>query len=176
MLANRFLCHKNSNLRPGGFTLLEILLCLVIIGILTAFAVPAYTSILENRALVATAEAIAADLRWARSEALKRNLDVSVTFTPGDNWNYNISIPPNTSIKTVANAINPDFERISLSENFRKDSTTFSSLRGSSEGKNGTLELVGNHGNSILHVVLSNLGRVHICHFKGQIGDYTPCA
>jgi len=51
-------------------------------------AAPAFEDMLQRRRLVAAAEMIASDLRWAKSEALKRNMDVTVTFTAGADWAY----------------------------------------------------------------------------------------
>ncbi len=158
-----------------GYTLLEILICLGIICLIVLMTVPAYTTLIENRALLATAEAIAEDLRWARSEALKRNTDVSITYSPGEHWSYRIETADGEQLKYLDNKL-PDFARTSLSENFRKDSTSFSPLRGSSEGKNGTLELVGVQTNSVLHIVLSNLGRVYICSVQDGVGGLPKCS
>lgn len=157
-----------------GYSLLEILICLGIIGLIALMTVPAYTSMLESRALLATAEAIAEDLRFARSEALKRNTDVNISYSVGEHWSYRIETGEGELIKYVDNRL-PDFARTRLSENFRNDSTSFSPLRGSSEGKNGTLELVGVQTNSVLHIVLSNLGRVYICSMQGGMGGLPKC-
>ncbi len=161
-----------------GLTLLEILICLTLIGLLAVFSLPALHEVLETQALITTAEAINADLRWAKSEALKRNDDIQVTFTPGatGNWGYQIQNSAQTLLKTIDATQTTDFKAITLSENLRNDSTVFSRIRGTSEGQNGTLTLVGASGNYELHVVLSNLGRVYICSAKGKIGAYPKCS
>jgi Tfp pilus assembly protein FimT len=81
---------KNNQLL--GFTLTEMLITVGITALLTALAAPSFISLLEKRRLTAAAEAILADLRMARSEAIKRNISVTVSFTEGNAglWQYTI--------------------------------------------------------------------------------------
>lgn len=162
-----------------GLTLLEMLICLAILGILTALAVPTYNHHQQTNHLQAAAEAVAADLRWARSEALKRNIDINLIFSPsaspGSPWAYDIRTSANTLLKTVSSSAIPDFTAISLTESLRSHTTGFSSLRGSSEGKNGKLVLSSADGALELQVIVSILGRVSICHAEYPIGDYPAC-
>ncbi len=46
--------------REIGFTLLELMIIVAILGILTALAAPSFTSLLERRKIIAAAEAIPA--------------------------------------------------------------------------------------------------------------------
>ncbi len=62
-----------------GFTLIELILVLVIIGFLTALVAPAITS-LTGLKLKTTARRMAAGLRYARSQAVTTGGDYQVTF------------------------------------------------------------------------------------------------
>jgi type IV fimbrial biogenesis protein FimT len=66
--------------RANGFTLLELLIVVVITGILLATAVPWLGDLVIKNRLRGAAEEAQSMLQFARSEAVKRNEDVYVTF------------------------------------------------------------------------------------------------
>ena len=61
-----------------GVTLMECLVALAIMAILSVLAVPSFRDLLARRTVLLTAEALVDDLRFARTEALKRGGQVSV--------------------------------------------------------------------------------------------------
>jgi len=153
-----------------GFNLTELMITVAILGILTALAAPSFSSTLERRKIIAAAEAIQSDLRWARGEAIKRNTDVTVTFTPGAAGAWSYTIAPAT--KTVKSATIPEFGNVALTENFGSDDTKFDHTRGTSNDS-GTITLTSSSGE--VHIVLSTLGRARICSVGGNIGGYASC-
>lgn len=78
---------------PAGFTLIELMITIIIIGIITAIALPSFQSTIENRKLIAAANTLQADLIFARSSAIKRNrpVFVSVLNEGTTNWCYGIN-------------------------------------------------------------------------------------
>lgn len=60
-------------IRQLGFTLVELLITVAIAAILVALAAPNFREMLVKRSVQAAAEALASDMRFARSEALKRS-------------------------------------------------------------------------------------------------------
>ena len=58
--------------------MLECLVALAVMAILTVLAVPGFRDLLVRRAVLVTAEALVGDLRFARSEAIKRGTPVSM--------------------------------------------------------------------------------------------------
>lgn len=159
-----------------GFTLTEMMVVVAIIGILAGIAVPSYNQMLERRRLVSATEAVLADLRWARSESIKRNARVRLTFTTtGGTWSYVIH-PDGTDATDTNNALKQEnsasFSGISVVSN--RDFFSFDNIRGVT-GTNGTVTLTSSPSNFQTQVVVSPLGRVRACAVGGGIGGYAAC-
>lgn len=81
--------------RQSGFTLIELLIVVAIAVILLAIAAPNFREMLVKRSVSAAAETLASDMRFARSEALKRSArtlmcrstnNVSCSTVVGGSW------------------------------------------------------------------------------------------
>jgi type IV fimbrial biogenesis protein FimT len=64
--------------KNSGFTLLELLLTLALIGIVTAFALPSMRAFTQNDRLTTNINSMVGHLAYARSEAVKRSQQVSM--------------------------------------------------------------------------------------------------
>lgn len=67
----------------SGFTLIELMIGIVILGIALTLAMPSYSQWIQNTHIRNTAESIAHGMQRARAEAVSRNTTVAFTLTPG---------------------------------------------------------------------------------------------
>ncbi|MFQ3246024.1 MAG: type IV fimbrial biogenesis protein FimT [Arenicella sp.] len=66
--------------KSDGFTLIELFLALLIVGVIATTAVPSFSGFVERQRLAGQAEAISSTLSTARAEALTRLATVSVCW------------------------------------------------------------------------------------------------
>ncbi len=71
--------HKNNS----GFTLIELMVTVAIVGIFASIALPSFAKLLENNRYTTITNNLVSTLHLARSEALKRR--ASVTVCPSSN-------------------------------------------------------------------------------------------
>jgi type IV fimbrial biogenesis protein FimT len=69
-----------------GVTLIELMVVLVIVAVLSIAAGPSLASVLVGQRLRAAGTDLVSALLLARSEAIKRNVNVTIRPATGDNW------------------------------------------------------------------------------------------
>jgi type IV fimbrial biogenesis protein FimT len=166
---------KYNNLQTG-FTLLELLVVVAIAGILATLAAPSFNTMLERRRLVSATEAVLSDLRWTRSEGIKRNIRMRLTFNEtGNEWNYSIHpdgtdpIDISTLLKQVSST---NFPNTGLTSN--RSSIVFDNIRGGT-GTNCTVTMTSSPSNFQMQVVISPIGRIRTCAVGASLGGYEVC-
>lgn len=68
-----------------GFTLIEMMVTIAVLGILVAIALPGFRAFVIDSRMTAQANEFLAALTFARSEAIKRNASVTLSAKSG-NW------------------------------------------------------------------------------------------
>ena len=88
-----------------GFTTIELMVVVIIVGILTALAAPNMAHMVRAQRIKTAAFDLHASLVFARSEALKRNLAVTITPANADDWTQGWAIRDanNNLLKQEAN-------------------------------------------------------------------------
>ncbi len=86
--------------RLSGFTLIEVLVVIALLGIVTALAAPGFASLVQSNRVQAAAGELQRALYYARSEAMSRGVNVVITTEPEDTngWMGALKI---TTAKTV---------------------------------------------------------------------------
>ncbi|MBE0613901.1 MAG: GspH/FimT family pseudopilin [Burkholderiales bacterium] len=81
-------CGQFEARTPGhrGFTLTEILIVVAVIGILSALGAPAFSDLIKSQRIKSMATDVSASLTTARSEAVKRNKNVTISPVVADTW------------------------------------------------------------------------------------------
>jgi type IV fimbrial biogenesis protein FimT len=97
----------------AGFTLIELLVTLVVLGLLTRLAVPSFAQAMLTSRLASYSNSFIGSAQYARSEALKRNVALTMcasadgaTCTSGATWaqGWIITCPANAATDTMCNA------------------------------------------------------------------------
>lgn len=168
------------NLR-NGFTLVELMITIVVIGIIAAIALPSFKSTIENRKLIAAANALQADLVFARSAAIKRNraIFVSVVNEGAANWCYGINelaacdctVPGDCQVETQENIKNNTLLSAVTLQNASVNDVSFNQFRGFASTTATYLFTLGGKSTG---VVLPLSGNARACSDSG-LGGMASC-
>lgn len=90
--------------RVKGFTLLELLITLVVAGILASIAVPSFSGFLARQQLRSDVNEVVSMLSFARSEAIKRRVEVMASIGTDDGqWTITVAVAESDKKLRVAN-------------------------------------------------------------------------
>lgn len=84
--------------RPPGFTLVELLIAVAVLGILIVLGIPSFNEWIQNSHIRNAAEAALNGLQLARSEAVRRNGFTQFVLGTGTGWRVVAITPPSGGI------------------------------------------------------------------------------
>lgn len=154
-----------------GFSAIELMVVVAIIGIVTSVAVPAFMNMLQRNRLKTVMQSFQDDLQFARTEAVKQSRNILInrtrTSTAVGNWCYGLSTKTacNCTVTTTTDANYCEIKIVSgasfstVSMFSATGNSTFNFRRGTI-GANG---VTFNTTKYAARVVFSDVGRVRIC-------------
>jgi len=176
--------NKAIENKEWGLTLIELMVVLSILSLLAFIAIPAFNTTIEKNRLTTAAEQLYYDLQYAKTEALKTNQHVYVSFSVSpSSWCYGIStttcncfaesqckIANTDFVRTGAEYANIDLQQAKFAGG--ANYTAFEPTRGrpSANGmRNGSIWF-RDSSNRQVAVVLNRIGRIRIC--SPQLANY----
>ena len=79
-------------MRKTGFTLVELMITIAILGLVASFAGPAFQQMISNNKVVAKANDLRTALAFARTEAIRRGEGITLAPIDGSNWNLGMHL------------------------------------------------------------------------------------
>ena len=175
--------------RHPGFTLLELLVTLALVGLLAGLAMPAMGRLLDTARLRSATEAFSQELQQARNHALTHQQNVYFSLSlSAQRWCYGWNEGSacdctagdseatacrtgSTSRRRIHRRLSTDFPSVELKTTQPTALRTlrFSPLRGTASADTFRLH----NGAGELRVIVSPLGRVRICSTSGL--GYPAC-
>ena len=157
--------------RGNGFTFLETIVVLSIIGILSALAVPGMSAFTDRLRIETTARTISTDLREVKMKSVLDRSDYTVLFDPANNL-YQLSerkssLPHGVRFGFGQGVLGPPGNPTSTPDT---DGVTFTSNRAAfySRGSNsmGTIYITNNY-NVTMAISITVTGRIKIWKWDG---------
>lgn len=178
-----------STMTARGFTLIEMVVTIAVLGILLAIAVPSFNLFFEKFRTKRAAETLSGMLYQAKTEAVKRNQTVSLVITTsnsGATWCYGLVQGTNCDCTTSGTGAckldgveikvtSADYRGVSLTSPASGTAYSFDKVRGT-VGAN-TTTFVSTNGYQV-NTVVHALGRIKTCTPSGTGnigGHYTTC-
>lgn len=178
--------NKCAPTQQVGWTLLEALVVVVVLGILAAIAVPAFAQFLSSQRLQGVSSNYRADFAWARSLAVQRNQTVFMQFGQAASGScYIIFTGVSTACKCEQEAAVcdggqefktvrlPQGDGLNLQAKGVQKTIRIEPIRGMVT-PTVTVELTASTGQVVRHIT-NIMGRTRVCTPGGAALGYSAC-
>jgi type IV fimbrial biogenesis protein FimT len=161
-----------------GINFFEVLIVMAIIVILTVIAIPSFITFTQKQRLISTTNNLFAALQLARSEAMKRNTAVFVSFQTGDNWCYGVNTGSNCTCSTPSSCNLGTMSAAQSQQNtlsttgLSSNAFQFEASRGATNISSGVITMTVYGQATSISLLISQLGTIQLC---SSLGGYQAC-
>jgi len=142
--------------RQRGFTLLEVIIVMAIMGIVAAIGIPSFSDWREKQAVRSATQALLAHLKQARIKAVADNRSVSVKFT-STSYIFDADTTTDSSCGLCKNEV-VSFGQ--FSNDFTVSPTTTRTFSSRGTANSGTITLTS--GSSVKKITMNVIGRAYL--------------
>jgi type IV fimbrial biogenesis protein FimT len=149
--------------RVRGFTIIELMTVLVIVGVLAVIAIPSFNDLMARRRLEGVTTDLSTDLQFARTSAVTQRGTTTVR-TQGSGTQYLVTTAQGAkTVNLPADVTVTDGVTV-----------TFDQFRGASDAAY-TLSLASSRTSGTVNVVVNAMGRVNVCSPSGTFKGFAAC-
>ncbi|HIF9141810.1 TPA: GspH/FimT family pseudopilin [Photobacterium damselae] len=164
---------QQNSLKCRGFTLLELIIAMSVVVVLLGAVAPSFSDLIERNKI----KRLATEIEWllvhAKSEAVMRGENVTVSISGASTLIWSINATTSSGIK-LSEIDSTNFKNIELSTTFIIPDLTFSKLNGK-PNLSGGIEINLKSKDKVKVVVNPMTGRIYSCGVNGVIYDYKKC-
>lgn len=91
--------------RSKGFTLVELLITVSLVGVLAAIAIPSFSSVIQNSRAETEVGDLQRALNFTRLEAINRGMNMTLMPTSGTSWNTELKVVLSSDVNTVIRTV-----------------------------------------------------------------------
>jgi type IV fimbrial biogenesis protein FimT len=152
--------------KNAGFSLIELMVSVVVLGILASIAVPSFQTWIRNTQIRNAAESITNGLQRARAEAVSRNTNTTFVMGTDSSWTISVVTPALTIDQRLASEGSKNVTRTVLPTG--ATTVTFSNVglvvpNADASNSITQVDLVAAGGSQNLRVTIGTGGNARMC-------------
>jgi type IV fimbrial biogenesis protein FimT len=151
--------------RPGGFTVIELMVVVAVLGVIAALAAPSFAGYIARTRLNGAANEAFSDLQYTRSEAIQRFTPARITFSSSG---YVIDVPSTGATLRTVTWTGGTTGSVNMV-------VTFDPVRGTATVAGGATDLSNTGTSASARLNVNAAGRPVVCAVSGALGGMKPC-